>query len=132
MTPLLNATANRNLNTCAHEVNDKSLLFPGCKQVSARADLPIRGQKLRHSWRAVCADLGVDDLISNFLLGHSPKGISQAYIPILILANGPGMKAAQAKISKRIFKLLGLTLGGHDDAPLVPRMPNRAASKARV
>jgi integrase len=85
-----------------HEVKDKSLLFPGCKQVSARADLPIRGQKLRHSWRAVCADLGVDGLISHFLLGHAPKGISQEYIPILILANGPGMKTAQAKISARI------------------------------
>ena len=26
-----------------HEVKDKTLLFPGCRQVSARADLPIRG-----------------------------------------------------------------------------------------
>jgi integrase len=113
-----------------HEVKRTDLLFPGCMQVSARADLPIRGQKLRHSWRAVCADLEIDGLISHFLLGHAPKGISQEYIPILILQNGPGMKAAQAKISKRIFKLLGLTLGSHHDAPLVPDAPTSKKSKA--
>jgi hypothetical protein len=32
-----------------------------------------QGQKLRHSYRAVCADLGVDALISHFLLGHAQK-----------------------------------------------------------
>jgi integrase len=60
-----------------HEVKRTDLLFPGCMQVSARAELPIRGQKLRHSWRAVAADLGIDALISHFLLLHAPKGISQ-------------------------------------------------------
>jgi len=93
-----------------HEVKRKDLLFPGCMQVSARVDLPIRGQKLRHSWRAVCADQKIDELISHFLLGHAPKGISQQYIPILILQNGPAMREAQCKISKRIFQLLGLKL----------------------
>jgi hypothetical protein len=48
------------------------------------------------------------------------------------LQNSDAMRAAQEKISARIFDLLGLKLGGHHDAPLVPRMPNRAASKARV
>jgi integrase len=113
-----------------HEVKRADLLFPGCAQVSARVDLPIRGQKLRHSWRAVCADLGIDELISHFLLGHCPKGISQDYIPILILQNGPGMRAAQQRISARIFKLLGLTLGSHHDAPLVPSLLTRKKSKA--
>jgi integrase len=109
-----------------HEVKQTELLFPGCMQVSARADLPIRGQKLRHSWRAVCADLEIDGLISHFLLGHAPKGISQEYIPILILQNGPAMRAAQCKISARIFSLLGLTLRDHHEAPLVPEVPDRA------
>jgi integrase len=113
-----------------HEVKRTDLLFPGCMQVSARADLPIRGQKLRHSWRAVAADLGIDALISHFLLLHAPNGISQSYIPILILQNGPGMKAAQAKISARIFDLLGLTLGSHHDAPLVPSLPTAKKRKA--
>ncbi|MGC2320408.1 MAG: hypothetical protein WA615_28565, partial [Bradyrhizobium sp.] len=74
---------------------------------------------MRHSYRAVCADLGVDALISHFLLGHAPKGISQEYIPTLILQNGPGMRAAQWQISKRMFDLLGLRLGENHDAPLV-------------
>jgi integrase len=113
-----------------HEVKRTDLLFPGCMQVSARVDLPIRGQKLRHSWRAVAADLEIDGLISHFLLGHAPKGISQEYIPILILQNGPAMRAAQQKISTRMFKLLRLTLGGHHGAPLVPSLPNAKESKA--
>jgi integrase len=113
-----------------HEIKRKDLLFPGCAQVSARADLPIRGQKLRHSWRAVCADLEIDGLISHFLLGHAPKGISQEYIPVLVLQNGPAMRAAQGKISARIFKLLGLTFSSHHDVPLVPSMPTRMKSKA--
>jgi integrase len=106
-----------------HEVKRDDLIFPGCMQVSARVDLPIRGQKLRHSWRAVCADLEIDGLISHFLLGHAPKGISQEYIPILILQNGPAMRAAQQKISARIFNLLGLGIGSQYDAPLVPDAP---------
>lgn len=113
-----------------HEVKRTDLLFPGCMQVSARVDLPIRGQKLRHSWRAVAADLEIDGLISHFLLGHAPKGISQEYIPILILQNGPAMRTAQQKISARMFKLLGLKLGGHHDAPLVPSLPTAKKSKA--
>jgi hypothetical protein len=35
------------------------------------------------------------------------------------------MRKAQEQISKRIFKLLGLTLGAHHDAALVPDTPNR-------
>jgi hypothetical protein len=113
------------------EVQQTDLLFPGCMQVSARAELPIRGQKLRHSYRAVCADLGVDALISHFLLGHAPKGISQEYIPTLILQNGPGMRAAQWQISKRMFDLLGLRLGENHDAPLVSDAPDGPTRKKR-
>jgi hypothetical protein len=40
------------------------------------------------------------------------------------LQNGPAMREAQEQISKRIVKLLGLTLGTHHDAPLVPDVPN--------
>lgn len=113
-----------------HEVKDKGLLFPGCRQVSARADLPIRGQALRHSYRTVCAALKTDDLISHFLLGHAPKGISQQYISRLILQNSDAMREAQEKISRRMFELLGLKLGSMA-APLVPEdaedMPQMAS-----
>ena len=58
-------------------------------------------------------------------MGHAPKGISQDYVALLILQNGPAMRESQEQISKRIFKLLGLALGTHYDAPLVPDAPNR-------
>ena len=38
----------------------------------------------------------------------------------------------QEQISKRIVKLLGLTLGAHHDAPLVPDAPTAKKRKAAV
>jgi integrase len=86
-----------------------SLVFPGCKQTSARAALPARGNMLRHTYRTVAADLKTDNLISHFLMGHAPRGISQEYIAILILASGAAMRESQEKISARMLELLGLT-----------------------
>jgi integrase len=108
-----------------HEVKETDLVFPGCRQISQRAELPIRGQALRHSYSTVAVDLKIDDLIRHFLMGHAPKGISQDYVALLVLQNGPGMREAQEQISKRIVKLLGLALGAHHDAPLVPDAPKR-------
>jgi hypothetical protein len=107
------------------EVKETDFVFPGCRQISQRAKLPIRGQALRHSYSTVAVDLKIDGLIRHFLMGHAPKGISQDYVALLILQNGPAMREAQEQISKRIFKLLGLTLGAHHDAALVPDAPNR-------
>jgi len=92
-----------------HEVTETELVFPGCRQISQRAGLPIRGQALRHSYSTVAVDLKIDELIRHFLMGHAPKGISQDYVALLILQNGPAMREAQEQISKRIVKLLGLT-----------------------
>ena len=58
---------------------------------------------------SVSADLGVDDLLIHFLMGHAPDGISQKYIATLILANGPKMREEQSRMSKRMVELLGLT-----------------------
>ncbi|MEA2644323.1 MAG: Phage integrase family, partial [Chloroflexota bacterium] len=85
------------------------LVFPGCSQISAREALPARGNMLRHTYRTVAADLGVDDLLIHFLMGHTPRGISRKYVAVLILANGPAMRAAQERISARTLKELGLT-----------------------
>jgi len=63
---------------------------------------------LRHTYRTVAADLGVDDLLIHFLMGHTPVGISQKYIATLILANGPKMREEQGRMSKRMVELLGL------------------------
>ena len=70
-------------------------------------DLPARGHALRHTWRTVAADCGVDELLAHFMLGHVPQNISQAYIMRLVLSAGPALRQAQRKVSKRILHLLG-------------------------
>src|SRR5664279_5044853 len=70
-------------------------------------------------------------IISHYLMGHAPQGISQKYIATLILQNGPAMRAAQERISKRIVSLLGLKLGDHHDAPLVPDTPTRVEASRK-
>ena len=78
------------------------LVFPGLSYIDYRdAGLPVKGQALRHTYRTICADLEIDELITHYLMGHAPQGISQKYIATLILQNGPAMRAAQNKISAR-------------------------------
>jgi integrase len=89
-------------------VAPEELVFPGCAQIGHRDPLPARGNMLRHTYRTVAADLGVDDLLSHFLMGHTPEGISQKYIATLILTNGPKMREEQDRMSKRMLSLLGL------------------------
>jgi integrase len=95
----------------ARDAAKGALVFPGLSYIDHRdAGLPVKGQALRHTYSTVAADLEVDELIRHYLMGHAPTGISQKYIATLILQNGPAMRESQEKISKRIFKLLGLTL----------------------
>lgn len=82
-------------------------MFAHCGQVGQREDLPARGHALRHTWRTVAADCGVDELLAHFMLGHVPQNISQAYITRLVLSAGPALRQAQRKVSKRILHLLG-------------------------
>ena len=89
----------------AHRVGD--LVFPGCAQRGRHDHLPARGIKLRRTYRTVAADCGVDEMLSHFLLGHAPAGISQRYVARMILSSGPALRSAQAKISARIVGLLG-------------------------
>ena len=67
-------------------------------------------------------------MLISFLMGHSLQGVSARYTNELMIANSQALREAQEKISRRIFELLGLTLGGNHDAPLVPDAPNRVAS----
>jgi integrase len=84
-----------------------AFVFVHCDAAGHRDDLPARGHALRHTWRTVAADCGVDELLAHFMLGHVPKNISQAYITRLVLAAGPALRQAQRKVSKRIIELLG-------------------------
>ena len=69
--------------------------------------LPAHGMALRRTWRTVAADSGVDELLSHFMLGHIPAGISRGYVAKMILSSGRGMRAAQRVVSARIVTLLG-------------------------
>lgn len=114
------------------EVGPDAPIFPGCTQKGYRDRLPARGNMLRHTYRTVAADLGVDDLISHFLLGHAPKGISQKYVATLILANGPAMRKEQGRISKRMLKLLGLDAKGFHKVIGEALARSRVAGQARA
>jgi hypothetical protein len=48
-----------------------------------------------------------------------------------MIANSQALREAQEKISRRIFELLRLTLGGHHDAPLVPDTPTRVEASRK-
>ncbi len=69
--------------------------------------LPAHGMMYRRTWRTVAADVGTDELLSRFLLGHIPPGISPGYVAKMILASGQGMRSAQRAVSRRIVALLG-------------------------
>jgi hypothetical protein len=80
-------------------------VFPGSGRW-AKDDLPATGMDLRRTYRTIAADLGVDELIAHFLMGHAPDGVSRRYVSKLILQNGAGMRDAQGRIRHRISELL--------------------------
>lgn len=83
-------------------------VFPGCAQAAHRLPLPARGVELRRTYRTIAADLGVDEMLAHFLMGHAPEGISQRYVSRMMLAAGPAMRRAQGDISREIVRLLGI------------------------
>jgi hypothetical protein len=83
-------------------------IFPGTSQ-AARDELPARGNMLRHAFKTLCTDLKVDDTISSLLMGHALDGVSKKYISKIIITSGPALRSEQARISRRIVQLLGLT-----------------------
>jgi integrase len=92
----------------ALDAGDGELVFPECSQAAHRDELPARGMQLRRTYRTVAADVGVDEMLSHFLLSHAPAGISQRYVARMILQSGQAMREAQRSVSRRISDLLGL------------------------
>jgi integrase len=82
-------------------------VFSHCFHAAHRDELPTRGHALRHTWKTVSADAGIDDLLSRLLLGHEPQGISEKYITRFVLAAGSAVRQAQRKVSRKIIQLLG-------------------------
>jgi integrase len=114
------------------EVIADDLVFPGCMQAQSRSGLPMAGNALRHTYRTVAVDCEISEMLIHFLCGHALDGVSEEYTNKLMIEKGPAMRAAQEKISARMFELLGLKLGSvgssalrsREDAPLVPTMPS--------
>ncbi len=70
-------------------------------------DLPAKGHALRHSFIGVAHDLGVNEIHVRLLVGHSLSGVHASYLTRMVMEGGPGLKASQRRISKRIVELLG-------------------------
>lgn len=89
---------------------DDVKVFPGCAHNPVRDKLPNNevGNKLRHTWRTICANLKVDDLLSHALLGHAPRGVSAGYVDRIALAMWPAMREAQRRISADLVRRLGI------------------------
>jgi integrase len=84
-------------------------IFPGANQAAHRDELPARGNMLRHAFKTVATELKVDDTLSHLLLGHALDGVSRKYISKIIIQSGPALRKEQARISRKILALLGLT-----------------------
>jgi integrase len=82
-------------------------VFPHSFHHPHRDDLPATGHDLRHTYRTVCADQGIDDVLAHVLQGWAPKNISEKYVTRLVMAEGTGIRAAQRKVSRKIIQLLG-------------------------
>ena len=113
-----------------HEIAAPDLVFPGVRQVGHRSGLPVSGNALRHTFRSIAVSLEISEMLISFLMGHSLQGVSARYTNELMIANSQALREAQEKISRRIFELLGLTLG-HHDAPLVPDTPTRVEASRK-
>jgi integrase len=114
-----------------HELAAPDLVFPGVRQAGHRSGLPVSGNALRHTFRSIAVSLEISEMLISFLMGHSLQGVSAKYTNELMIANSEALRAAQEKISKRIFELLGLSLGGYYEAPHVPDLVMRAAKRAK-
>jgi integrase len=100
-----------------HEVTAPDLVFPGVRQAGHRSGIPVSGNALRHTFRSIAVSLEISEMLISFLMGHSLQGVSAKYTNELMIANSQALRDAQEKISRRIFELLGLTLGGNHDCP---------------
>jgi integrase len=72
----------------------------------SRDGLPAHGMDLRRTYRTVCANMKVDEIIVTFLMGHKLAGVSRGYISKLILASAGSIRDAQRDVSRRIERLL--------------------------
>ena len=92
----------------ARAVAAGDLVFGDCDRNGHRDRLPAKGMVLRHTYKTVAVDLGIEEMITEFLMGHRPLGVSRRYVVRAMLNSGPAMRAAQRRISLRIVELMGM------------------------
>ena len=68
--------------------------------------LPFYANALRHTWRTIATDCGVDDTLAHLMLGHAPRGVSQGYLSRMVLSSWPAMRAASAGLAGGSFRSL--------------------------
>lgn len=112
-----------------HEFVDPDFVFPGCMQMPSRSGLPMDGNALRHTFKTIHAEPGISETLSALRMGARSKA-SRRDISQKSSSCGPAIRAAQEQIRRHVFDLLGLKLGGHHDAPLVPSLPTRSRGPA--
>ncbi len=112
------------------EVIADDFVFPGYRQAGQRSGLPISGNALRHTFRTIAVDCEISEMLIHFLCGHALDGVSEEYTNKLMIEKGPAMRAAQEKISARMFELLGLTLDSYHETPLAPEPPTYGDRRA--
>jgi integrase len=85
-------------------------VFPAPRAASGHVErwseptLDYDGNSGRHTYRTVCAALGIDELTARLLLGHALSGISQGYITRSVLA-GTSLRDAQRRVSRKVASL---------------------------
>lgn len=90
-------------------------LFPvrggGHLQRVDKDNLPEWGNALRHNYKTVASTMqpAVEEILSEMLMGHAPKGVSRKYVSAMVAAKSEALREAQVRISARIVDLLGLT-----------------------
>ncbi len=74
--------------------------------------LPLWGNGLRHNYKNIAVTMkpAVEEILTEFLQGHAPKGVSRKYVSMMILARSDALREAQERISERIVGLLGIKL----------------------
>jgi len=74
--------------------------------------LPCCGMDLRHNYKNISITMkpAVEEILTEMLMGHAPKGVSRKYVAAMIVAKSDALHEAQARISERIVGLLGIEL----------------------
>ncbi len=81
--------------------------------------LPCWGNGLRHNYKNVSITMKppVEEVLTKFLQGHTPKGVSRKYVNKMIVAYSDALRDAQERISTKIMSLLHMSVSEVLDLP---------------